>query len=149
LELRIVLAEFPISLSKLVELRGSSSHLVGVAKGSLKNRDESCHIFMVYFVGEDVRLNLVLYIAFEEDIHVAEYVVFIDVSCGFSSKFQTNIGDKIKAFLAVPSEISWVGQFDWLSYGQAGMVGRSLHHTNCSIHTCKVTFEVYNSAGIV
>jgi hypothetical protein len=68
LELCIGLAEFLISLSELVELHRSSSNLVRVAKGGLKNREECVHILKVDFIGEDIRLNLVLYIALKEAI---------------------------------------------------------------------------------
>jgi hypothetical protein len=79
LELCIVLAEFLLSLSEVIELYGSSSHLVRVAKGGLKNRDECFHILKVDFIGEDVRLNLVLLIALKEAVHVAEFVLIINV----------------------------------------------------------------------
>jgi hypothetical protein len=80
LELCIVLAEFLVSLSELVELHGSSSHFIRVAKGGLKNRDECFHILKVDFIGEDVRLNLVWYIALKEAVHVVEFVLIIDIS---------------------------------------------------------------------
>jgi hypothetical protein len=60
LELCRVLAEFFVSLSELVEVHRSSSHLVRVTKGGLQNRDEYFHILKVDFIGEDIRLNLVL-----------------------------------------------------------------------------------------
>jgi hypothetical protein len=80
LELCIVLAEFLVSVSEVVELHGSSSHLVRVAQGSLNNRDEYFHILKVDVIGEDIRLNLVLCIALKEAIHVAEFVLIINVS---------------------------------------------------------------------
>jgi hypothetical protein len=79
LELCVVLAECLISLSELVELCRSSSHLVGVTKGGLKNRDECFHILKVDFIGEDIRLNLVLCIALKEAIYRAEFSLIIDV----------------------------------------------------------------------
>jgi hypothetical protein len=42
-----------------------------------------------------------------------------------------------------------MGQFDWLNMRQGGISGSILQHANCSIHTCKLRFEVSNSAGIV
>jgi hypothetical protein len=79
LELCIVLAEFLVSLSELVELHRSSSHLVRIAKDGLKNRDECIHILKVDFIGEDIRLNLVLCIALKETIYIAEFVLIVDV----------------------------------------------------------------------
>jgi hypothetical protein len=79
LELQIVLAEFLISLSELVKLYRSSSYLLRVIKGGLKNRDKCFHIFKVDFIREDIRLNLVLYIALKEAIYIVEFVLIIDV----------------------------------------------------------------------
>jgi hypothetical protein len=87
LELYVVLAKLLISLSELVELRRSSSYLVRVTKGGLKNRDKCFHIFKVDFIREDVRLDLILCIAFKEAIYIAEFVLIIDISWAFSSKF--------------------------------------------------------------
>jgi hypothetical protein len=80
LELCIVLAEFLVSMSKLVELCRSSSYLVRVTKGGLKNRDEYFHILKVDFTGEDIRLNLVLCIVLKEAIYIAEFVLIINIS---------------------------------------------------------------------
>jgi hypothetical protein len=60
-----------------------------------------------------------------------------------------NLGDEVEEFLVVPREFGWMGQFDWLNSGQASMVGSGLQHTNCSVRSCKVPFEVGDSAGIV
>jgi hypothetical protein len=78
--LHIVPAEFLVSLSERVKLHRSSSHLVRVAKGGLKDGDKSFHIVKVHFIREDIRLNLVLCIALQKAIYVAEFVLIIDVA---------------------------------------------------------------------
>jgi hypothetical protein len=95
LEFHIVLAEFLISLSELVKFCGWSSYLVGISKGGFKDRDKCLYIIEFDFIGEDVRLDLVLYTPLEETIYIAELMLIIDVSGRFSSKLGAYLGDKV------------------------------------------------------
>jgi hypothetical protein len=111
----IVLTEVIISLSELVKLSRCSSHLVRVTKSSLEDSDECLHIFEVDFIGKDIRLNLILHIAFEESIYVVKLVLIIGVTRGFSCKLPIHFGDKIQEFLVVSRELRRMWQFDWLA----------------------------------
>jgi hypothetical protein len=95
LEFHIVLADFLVSLSKLVKFCGCSSYLVGISKGSFEDRGKYLHIIKFDFIGEDVRLDLVLYIPLEEAIYIAELMLIIDILGGFSSKLGVDLGDNI------------------------------------------------------
>jgi hypothetical protein len=95
LEFHIVLAEFLVSLGELVEFCGCGSYLVRISKGSFKDRDKYLHIIEFDFIGEDVRLDLVLCIPLEEAIHIAELMLVISISGGFSSELGADLGDKI------------------------------------------------------
>jgi hypothetical protein len=53
--------------------------LVRVAKGSLKNGDEFFHIVKVDFIGEDIRLDLIVYIALKKAINILEFVLIVDI----------------------------------------------------------------------
>jgi hypothetical protein len=95
LEFRIVLAEFLVSLGKLVEFCRCGSYLVGISKGGFKDRDKYLYIIEFDFIGEDVRLDLVLCIPLEEAIHIVELMLVISVLGGFSCKLGVDLGDKI------------------------------------------------------
>jgi hypothetical protein len=149
LELYIVLAEFLVSLTKLVKLCRCSSHLVRVTQGGFKDGEKYFYILKVDFVGEIIRLNMVFCIALKETIYVVEYVLIVNVMWGFSGKFWMNFGDKVKEFLIVSTKFWWMGQFNYLNNRQGSMYGCSLEYANYSIYTGKVMVEVSYLAGIV
>jgi hypothetical protein len=95
LEFHIVLAEFLVSMSKLVKFCRCSSYLVGISKGGFKDRDKYLHIIEFDFIREDIILDLVLCIPLEEAIYIAELMLVIDVSGGFSSELGADLGDKV------------------------------------------------------
>jgi hypothetical protein len=95
LEFHIVLAEFLVSRSELVKFCGCSSYLFVISKGGIEDRDKCRHIIEFDFIGEDVRLELVLCIPLEEAINIVELVLIIDVSGGFSSELGADLGDKV------------------------------------------------------
>jgi hypothetical protein len=95
LEFRIVLAEFLVSLGELVEFCGCGSYLVGISKGGFEDGDKCLYIIEFDFIGEDVRLDLVLCIPLEEAIYIAELILVIGVLGGFSSELGADLGDKI------------------------------------------------------
>jgi hypothetical protein len=95
LEFYIVLAEFLVSLGELVKFCGCSSYLVGISKGSFKDGDIYLHIIKFDFIGEDIRLDLVLCIPLEEAIHIVELMLVINVLGGFSSELGADLGDKV------------------------------------------------------
>jgi hypothetical protein len=95
LELCIVLAEFIVSLSELVEFCRCSSHLVGIPKDGFEDGDKWLHIIKFDFIGEDIRLDLVLCIPLEEAIYIAELMLIINISGGFSSKLGADLGNKV------------------------------------------------------
>jgi hypothetical protein len=95
LEFHIILAEFLISLSEYVRVCGCSSHLVGISKGGFEDGDKCLYIIEFDFIGEDIRLDLVSHIPLEEAIYIAELMLVIDVSGGFSSELGADLGDKV------------------------------------------------------
>jgi hypothetical protein len=95
LEFRIVLAEFLVSLGELVKFCRCSSYLVGISKGGFEDGDKCLYIIEFDFIGEDIRLDLVLCIPLEEAIHIAELMLVINVSGGFSRELGVDLGDKV------------------------------------------------------
>jgi hypothetical protein len=80
LELSIVLAEFLTSMSKLMELHRCTSNLIRVPRSSVKDANEFFNILRVNPVSKDIRLNLVLCIAFQETIYVVDLVLLVNVA---------------------------------------------------------------------
>jgi hypothetical protein len=95
LEFYIILGEFLVSLSELVEFCGYSSYLVVIHKGGFRDGDKYLHIIEFDFIGEDVRLDLILCIPLEEAIHIAELMLIINILGGFSSELGVDLGDKV------------------------------------------------------
>jgi hypothetical protein len=80
----------------------------------LEDSDKYLHIFEVDFIGKDIRLNLILCIAFEEPIYVVKLVLIIGITRGFSCKLLIHFRDKIQEFLVGSRELRRMWQFDWL-----------------------------------
>jgi hypothetical protein len=69
--------------------------LVRILKGGFEDGDKCFHIIEFDLIREDVKFDLVLYIPLEEAIHIAEVMLIIDVSGGFSGKLGADLGDKV------------------------------------------------------
>jgi hypothetical protein len=88
LELRIVLAKFPIALSDFMKPSGGSTDFLGATKYSFQNGNQSFHIGKVNLGGLNVTVNLVLSIAIEIGINIAELALIINVSGGFTGELR-------------------------------------------------------------
>jgi hypothetical protein len=80
LKLSIVLAEFLASMSKLIELHRCTSNLIRIPKSSIEDTNKFFNILEVNPISKDIRLNLVLCIAFQETIYVVDLVLLINVA---------------------------------------------------------------------
>jgi hypothetical protein len=80
LELSIVLAEFLASISKLIKLHRCTSKLIRVPRSSIEDATEFFSILRINPISKDIRLNLVLYIAFQETIYIVDLILLVNVS---------------------------------------------------------------------
>jgi hypothetical protein len=64
LELSIIWAEFLASLGKLIKLSRYSSHLIRVLKSCIEDDNEYLNLLVVNPIIKEIRLNLVLCMAF-------------------------------------------------------------------------------------
>jgi hypothetical protein len=69
--------------------------LARISKGGFEDGDKYLYIIEFDFIGEDIRLDLVLCIPLEEAMHIVEVMLIIDILGGFSSELGADLGDNI------------------------------------------------------